>query len=72
MDIVRLLHQVESLREEAVSMRREYHKYAESSWLEFSTTARIALNIRQNNPLFICYFIGENTPVFYLHKVAYK
>lgn len=42
MDIKALLEQVEPLREEAVALRREFHKYAESSWLEFRTTARIA------------------------------
>jgi len=42
MDIKALLAQVETLREEAISLRRDYHKYAESSWLEFRTTAKIA------------------------------
>lgn len=42
MDIRSLLEQVEGLRPEAVTLRREFHKYAESRWREYRTTARIA------------------------------
>jgi len=42
MDIKALLTQVENLRDEAVTLRRDFHKYAESSWQEYRTTCKIA------------------------------
>ena len=53
MDIKALLAQIETLREEAVAMRRDYHKYAECSWQEYRTTAKIAEYLEEQGIPFV-------------------
>lgn len=42
----------EKYEEYIVDLRRDFHKYAESAWLEFRTTSKIAEILEENGIVF--------------------
>jgi len=54
MDLNKIFARADNFQEELVSLRRDFHRYAESGWSEFRTTAKIVEYLRSHglDPIF--------------------